>query len=181
MSQEIKTAVETILGAVGTLGIVVSFKYVCENDKALDGTHAMDEWRCTIQNHAKSEQFAYFTGLGLRAEATPAQKREAEYGFQGLTVRDKQGATSYGRRYLAAVQKLRKPKAPHAADILHCLLLDSVASGQSFAEWCSDFGYDTDSRKAYAAYEDCQQNTDKLNRVIDRATQTALREALQDY
>lgn len=153
------------------------------------GEQTRDGWKCdawrvsfTVRDgRAAHEEFDYFTGLGHRAPATNEQKMRAAWGFQGLTANDKAGRTSYGRRYLAEVEKLRKPQAPDAADVLYSLLLDSDAVGQSFASWCSDFGYDTDSRKAFATYEACQSNADKLGRIFDATARAALREALADF
>lgn len=78
---------------------------------------------------------------------------------------------------------LRKkgPTPPHAADVLYSLLLDSSAAEMTFASWCAEFGYDTDSRKALDTYLACQENADKLARIFDHTTREQLREALQDY
>lgn len=76
-------------------------------------------------------------------------------------------------------RKNGKPVYPKLDDVLHCLVMDSEASNMSFADWCSVFGYDTDSRKALATYESCQISGDKL-RKIGINTEKA-REAFQDY
>lgn len=182
MSREIESAVDAILQATG-----ITYDVVSRGTKkgALGGTTEMDAWACAFTSSKRPnepQEFDFYTGFGLRASATKDQRIRASYGFQGLTEKDKKGLTLYGRRYLAEVEKMRKPVAPCAASVLHSLILDSDAVGQSFAHWCSDFGYDTDSRKeAYATYEACQRNADKLSRVFDRETIEKLREALQDY
>jgi hypothetical protein len=78
-------------------------------------------------------------------------------------------------------EKLAHPVAPHAASVLHSLILDSEAATQTFESWCGELGYDTDSRKAFATYEACQQEHDKLMKVFTHAQIEQLREALQDY
>lgn len=181
MSQEIENAVTELLVQVGVTYSAVN-RGVSKN--ALGGTHAMDKWSCEFTSSKRQnepEEFDFYTGFGHRAPATKDQKLRAEYEFQGLTKKDKQGATMYGRRYLARVEEMRKPVAPHAASVLHSLILDSSAVGQSFESWCADFGYDSDSRKAYATYEECQRNADKLARIFDHATREKLGELLQDY
>lgn len=45
---------------------------------------------------------------------------------------------------------------PEAADLVHCLLNDASAGQDSFEDFCSSFGYDTDSRKAHATWLACQ-------------------------
>lgn len=49
----------------------------------------------------------------------------------------------------------------------------------TFKEWCGNFGYDTDSRKALETYHACQANTEKLRKAkVDIAAE---RERLADY
>lgn len=93
----------------------------------------------------------------------PGEPAEFQY-FRGLGLRKK------GR-----------PTAPHAADVLYSLLLDSSAAQMSFAAWCDEYGYDTDSRRALTIYLECQKNADKLARIIDHEAREQLREVLQDY
>ena len=179
MSQEIKDTVTTILESKF---YAVEFTYRGEKQNAFDGKNTMDEWDCAIKNSVgKRVHFEYFTGLGLRAPVTAHAAKTVAWGYAGLTANDRKGLSQYGKRYLADIEKARKPRAPHSADLLHSLVLDSDGVAQSFAHWCSDYGYDTDLRKSYATYEACQQNADKLNSILDRATLAQLRELLQDY
>lgn len=72
-----------------------------------------------------------------------------------------------------------RPKTPSLKDVLYSLVMDSDACEMPFDSWCSNFGYNTDSRKALETYLACQENTLKLrNAKIDLS---AIREALQDY
>lgn len=145
-----------------------------------------DEWRLTLKmefapGDSRIEHFEYFTGLGLRAEATPQIRAQARMSFPGLTQNDITRRTNWGRQYLAHVEYLRKPQAPHVADLLHSLILDSSAVSQSFESWCQEYGYDSDSRKAEATYRACQQNADKLAHIFNANDISALQTALQDY
>ena len=63
------------------------------------------------------------------------------------------------------VLKNGTPKKPVLDDVLYSLLMDSSACDMSFEDWCSDFGYETDSRKALQTYLDCQNNTHKLRKT----------------
>jgi hypothetical protein len=51
-------------------------------------------------------------------------------------------------------------------DAFGCLVSDSLAGKQDFEEFCSDFGYDTDSRKAERIHKGCVKATDKVERLI---------------
>ena len=55
---------------------------------------------------------------------------------------------------------------PEADLVLSSLLLDSSAVDQSFEDWCGEFGYDTDSRKAEATYNACRKSGEKLQRLL---------------
>jgi len=44
---------------------------------------------------------------------------------------------------------------PTIADVLESLLSDAFASECSFAEFCGDYGYDEDSRRAEAIWKAC--------------------------
>ena len=183
MSQEIEQTVSAILENAGVIYSAINRGVKVDAFGEKTG-HSMDAWECEFTNAKRpndTQKFDYFTGMGHRAPATRDQKIRATHGFQGLTENDKKGLTSYGRRYLAEVEKMRKPVTPHAAGVLYSLILDSSAVEQSFSNWCSEYGYDDDSRKALATYEACQANADKLARIFDHATREAIREALQDY
>jgi len=68
---------------------------------------------------------------------------------------------------------------PKCDDVLHALINDASAEGEGFSDWCSNLGYDTDSRKALQTYLDCQEIAQKLRKAkIDIRYE---RERLQDY
>ena len=53
-------------------------------------------------------------------------------------------------------------RAPELKEVVFALLNDAQAGELSFEDFCSDFGYDTDSRRAYATWEACKENREKL-------------------
>lgn len=55
---------------------------------------------------------------------------------------------------------------PSKAVILHTLARDAQVGSGTFADFCSDLGYDSDSRKAFRTYEDCCDILAKMNRVM---------------
>ncbi len=52
---------------------------------------------------------------------------------------------------------------PSAFDILYCVMSDNPRN-MSFEYWCSDYGYDTDSRNAERIYRACIDQTMMFNR-----------------
>jgi len=174
MSDSIRAAVSAILESAE---VTFSAIYRGERKGALGGTHSMDKWDCAFtlrDGRAAHEEFEYFTGLGHRK---PHASKMAKISARSLA--------KVSKRMLAWEQHYKKwpdqPQQPHAADVLHSLIMDASAAEQTFESWCNEYGYDTDSRKALATYEACQQNADKLRRVFSRDVLAQLAEALQDY
>ncbi len=73
-----------------------------------------------------------------------------------------------------------KPQKPELSSILYSLVTDASACDESFDDWCSNFGYDTDSRKALETYLSCQESVSKLHKAGVCITEE-LREFLQEY
>lgn len=75
-----------------------------------------------------------------------------------------------------------KPIKPGDVDVMWSLCQDaSVLDAGGFEEWASDYGYDTDSRKAEAIYRACLEIALKLRTAIGDDGLALLREAGQDY
>ena len=73
----------------------------------------------------------------------------------------------------------RYPTKPTLADIMYSLQSDAACASESFDDFCSNCGYDTDSRKALETYLACQQTGTDLRR-LGLSLQT-LGELFQDY
>lgn len=171
MSDEKRAQIETILTEA-----MVKFSATYRGETTRDNNWKCDEWACKFEaqtrpNPAKpytSERFEFFTGLGHRKENQITVKQLIREGY---------------KRHLHAARftESAKPVPPHVADVLYSVIMGSSACDQSFSDWCGEYGYDTDSRKAFATYEACQQNADKLKRIFTRAQIDAIRTTLEDY
>lgn len=171
MSKEIEDRVELILK-----NCQVTYLATHVGQRNRDGWDC-DAWLVSFtlrDGRAAYEEFDYFTGLGHRKPDDSAMAKMSAHSLRNVSKR----MLAWEDHYKRFPDKVVRP---HAAGVLHSLLWDSDASEQSFASWCSDLGYDTDSRKALVMYEACQVNADKLCRVFDRDARAALREALQEY
>ena len=47
-------------------------------------------------------------------------------------------------------------------DAFRCFCEDAVCGSYSFEDFCADFGYDTDSRKAEKTWKTCKRSLDKF-------------------
>jgi hypothetical protein len=59
-------------------------------------------------------------------------------------------------------------KAPKAADVLDCLCNDATGLDNSsgFEDWCSEYGYETDSRKAERTYKTIERQAKRLKHFL---------------
>lgn len=47
----------------------------------------------------------------------------------------------------------------------YCFLSDGEGSLYNFSDFCANFGYDEDSRKAYRIFRDCKKSLKKAKRI----------------
>ena len=61
-----------------------------------------------------------------------------------------------------------KGAPPTLEDVLDCLISDAsgIENNTSFEEWCRNYGYDTDSRKAERTYRVITRQARQLKRVL---------------
>jgi hypothetical protein len=71
--------------------------------------------------------------------------------------------------------------APKLADVLYSLAMDvDVLDAGSFEEWASNYGYDTDSRKAEVTYRACLEIALKLRNGLGEDGLRRLRDAVAE-
>lgn len=76
----------------------------------------------------------------------------------------------------------KNPILPEPDSVLYSLLLDGDAIDYfSFEDWASNYGYDTDSRKAEVMYRACIDIGLKLRNAFGEKLLTELRDIFQDY
>ncbi len=78
----------------------------------------------------------------------------------------------------------RKIKRPNLdpADVVYCLVNDASAIDHpDFESWASDYGFDTDSRKAEKIYQACLDIGLKMRATLADEKLNTLHELFQDY
>ena len=71
--------------------------------------------------------------------------------------------------------------APCAASVLWCNISDLDLSSDTFEDFCSNCGYDTDSRKALEIYLHSQTVGNDLRKFLGNALIEEIRELTEDY
>lgn len=78
--------------------------------------------------------------------------------------------------------QLSDAELPDIEGVIWSIVRDGEATGMSFADWCGDFRYDTDSRKAFVLYEECQNTFSRLRIAWPQMpAKSVLDEYFQDY
>jgi len=83
---------------------------------------------------------------------------------QGKTPKDKKRTAEIAAK-IAKAQK----KQPDPAEVLASVCREGQDADESFENWCGNFGYEEDSRKAEGIYLACTDNGKKARRILSAA------------
>lgn len=70
---------------------------------------------------------------------------------------------------------------PSIFGVLSSLILDYDCGGLSFEDFCSDLGYDEDSREDYKLWEQCKVLREEVGNVLSKDVIDNLYDIIQDY
>jgi hypothetical protein len=132
----------------------------------------------------------FIDAYAIRAEVTRIPARP-DMDIDGDDAKDRQW-NAEARHWVVTLRRAAQPlplavlysqgkahtKPPTCADVLDSLASDSTWADASFEEWCSDLGYDRDSRRAERTYRTCQRAARNLRLFLGSAA--AYRELTQD-
>ena len=83
---------------------------------------------------------------------TPPYKCQLRYKGRSLTIPFFMGSAN--------------TREPSAADVLSCIISDATSGEDSFEDFCSNLGYDSDSRKAEATFKACKKMGPKVRKLL---------------
>jgi hypothetical protein len=118
------------------------------------GEWVHDKW--SVLFDSLKEPIEYRTGVGHRKITPTAIRNLHNMGFKNPSVH---------KLRKDDIKRYTQPVQPDIDGVLYSLVMDYLAGQNSFEDFCSDFGYDTDSRKALETYLACQGNGLKLIRL----------------
>jgi len=103
-----------------------------------------------------SMSLTHLTGPLLNKDADGWEHNAFDVGLNGprgaMTVKWRQGIGIKTR--------------PRLIDVLNALRSDAMNTEETFENWCAEYGYDSDSRKAEATYNACKSQTAELQRIM---------------
>jgi hypothetical protein len=132
-------------------------------------------WECTLTTPRGSLATTFKQGLGHLPDSIRPRDRITIAMEEAIQKTLKTGKV-YG---LGAIVSRGPLQPPTLVDVLGSLCSDSSAIDSTFEDWASDFGYDADSRKAYATWERCRDLGLRLRQILG-ADFDAVREACSE-
>lgn len=141
-------------------------------DKPKDSKNWQDDndaWLVIING----QRFDYFTGVGHRKIDLASTWGTKWSGDVKFLIQNR-----HKLRDDVLVQ-VSKPVKPDFDAVLACLVQDAVGASQIFEDWCDNYGYETDSRKALLIYMNCQETAKKLR--LAKVPLEAEAKRLEDY
>lgn len=158
--------------AVQEKPVKITSVYVGEENYWDDKTKS-DHFKITLEYQGrKMENIDYWMGIGNRiipkdlpflGNDLIQSEKNIIYSHRGKQVPQLFNSTNFLKR---KIQEIAKPRSPKVEEVLYSLLMDSTALDLTFEEFCAEFGYDTDSRKAEKIYNECNEQGKKLKRLL---------------
>lgn len=168
MTTESATEPLTIEKFIQRHGITLTYALAPSSPHWAGGDGAAAHWRYTLKVGSR-EMSGYFTkGSGLRIwrQSSWSSLQKPKGWSKGKRAQLVWNPTKYDRdAYLA----WSEPEPPTVAEVLDCLASDASGADQSFEDWCSDLGYDTDSRSAERTYNAVRQEMYDLRKLLGTA------------
>lgn len=138
----------------------------------------MFRWEVTITRGERSFTTAYGMGYAHCKRVDSATEGRV---YVPMTVELLHDMTLPVRGAIgAAVAGGVEPNEPTARDVLESLQLDARAGAGSFEDFCSDLGYDSDSRKAEKIWEACRDTRDRLREFFGADFDFAMELAIEE-
>lgn len=181
------TPAAMILAACESLKLTVDAKFIpLSQSRNAGGDHPTLNWSVALlRNGVEILRTDYSAGCAH----CPSYRAKAHRTYQGTQKSfereaiefecetGRKAGISWGRGFKGGA-----PIEPDHADVVWSLVQDaSVLDAGGFASWAADYGYDDDSMKAKAIYDDCIEMALKLRGAIGEAGLEALRVAGEDF
>jgi len=84
-----------------------------------------------------------------------------------ITVTNKETKQRITFEFWASITNPELEKEYDILNAFYCFVSDAVSGSESFEDFCSNLGYDEDSRTAEKIYKACQRSLTKLEKIYD--------------
>jgi hypothetical protein len=155
--------------ALAEIGLKLS--YVCINEGKADipgiQKGCPSEWSVTLSRGKLSFTTTYTKGCGLRRYKNGMERYTDAHGVERHRPKYRRIPSIWGRPTPQQWKALENsvPEPVGIVELCYSLAMDAQCGSQTFAEFCSECGYDEDSRKAFDMYMACQKIATDLRRI----------------
>lgn len=84
-----------------------------------------------------------------------------------VTVTNTNNGKEIGFDFWASLAHPHLTSLYDTVNAFHCFVEDAISGDMDFEEFCFEFGYDTDSRRAERTWKACKKAAEKLRRIYD--------------
>lgn len=185
--EEIECRIADIIESAGVkVSVHSSAELVKDKD---DDKWLHDVWTVVIDKPASGKSplmVKYRTGIGHRVSLAALQKQKKQEQLKGYKHPQKFIKANHFCYEVAGARKgtfgdFQWLKVPKVSSVLHSLIMDAQAGSETFEDFCSNYGYDTDSRRALEMYLECQKTSHDLRRFFNGGHMADMEEILRDY
>ena len=165
-AQELTDRQHIIDGLGITIEALPTHSNPCMDNDITASIDSMDHWSVQLLRPGyPTMTLIYSMGIGHRRIPSQPEKR---YPLHIKTLYDEDQAAKF------------KPVKPKLVDVLYSLISDSSVIDFTFEEWCGEFGYDIDSRKAEHIFRACSKQGKQIRKLLGNNFES-IQVALQDY
>ena len=178
--EEIKIKKETIKKELDDLKLRIESKFIpFSQSRNKDNKYKSLNFEVTLFCNDKP----VLTELYSMGSAYCLSKDKDKYNQE--VMRDRECESGYTQVYFMSHQIDSKKESerakPELIDFMSSIILDSYAIENSFDDWCSSLGFNSDSIKDKTIYDNCIQNAIKLNCWLGFHKVMELKELYTDY
>ena len=141
----------------------LEIEYLKHGKHFADDTHARDIYTCILKRGDRRYKFNFGQSIKNSKKYRDKYIKGDVYLCDG-TLDKFLSTKKMSQKFLDGYCVQIPGKKPNAYDILACLQAYPV---DNFEDFCFDFGYDNDSRKAYKTYEAVLNEYNNLSRLFD--------------
>jgi hypothetical protein len=152
--------------------------------------HVKDEWPSigfqvsftAPRGTYTKETFEYSLGIGHVdwKKAARSPKYSTSFGYsednrlvdfmaRGVALKKTPELLGHQAALAAEIARLQKVR-PNPAEVLASVCREALDAEETFSDWCANFGYEEDSRKAESIYRACQDNGAMARKLVTRGT-----------
>lgn len=103
--------------------------------------------------------------IGGKLATWSKNDKQQNYNYHRITVIHNGKRTGFD--FWASIVEPELSKENDLQHAFYCFLSDAISAKDTFENFCSEFGYDTDSRNAERIYKACEKSLSKFERIFE--------------